>query len=648
LKNGTDSGFSQYEDDITTDAGRVAELFAQLGLSDLDRMIIGDLLRHAPEPGDIGLTAMLGLMFAALGEGSLCLPLDPGMLMAGGFKFADPSIGKRVSRCMERIDRGYYDALIDRDARGAFKPLVIDAATGRRLLYFQKFHYHEQRLKQRLKLFLSADHGPQRSSRTVERTIEELYGDRSVIRKKKGGDPIVRDPFQIEAIRGALTVSLLVISGGPGTGKTSLLVNILRALVRTGTDSARIMLAAPTGRAAQRMTEALQANLETIEQPDAVDLSLRRISASTLHKMLMYRGRDGGFIYNERRSIPADTIAVDEVSMVDVAMMDRFFQAVDPKRTTVILIGDKDQLPSVEAGSVLADISASTGGTLADHFVVLDNVYRSEGKLLDLARDINAGHAVHLNPVGFEEALTQKAGNWSFVAAGDEGRMIWPLERWVSRQYIRPPGDGRAGYADLVKQFSHWSDPAGDTSGIDRQTLVERLLADAYRCRILTVLRGGPFGMRQINDRIAMQLRPILDGSRLGENRLFNGALIMITRNDYQRELFNGDVGVVLSEPDGTYRAWFKRPNGIVAFPASGLSDWDFSFAMTVHKSQGSEFEDTLLVLPDDPEHRLLTREILYTATTRAAKRLIVYGSVSAFQTALQRKIRRYSGLTVE
>jgi len=121
----------------------------------------------------------------------------------------------------------------------------------------------------------------------------------------------------------------------------------------------------------------------------------------------------------------------------------------------------------------------------------------------------------------------------------------------------------------------------------------------------------------------------------------------MITRNDYTRELFNGDVGLVMGQADGLYQVYFKRAGGIMAFPASGLTDWDLAFAMTVHKSQGSEFDDTLLVLPEDPNHRLLTREILYTAATRASRRLIVYGTMAAFQTALKRKIERQSGLLV-
>lgn len=620
---------------------RMAILFEQLGLSDLDQMTIADLLRHAPEPGDTGLAVALALMFAALSEGSLCLSLarqDLLQAMGSGAaaEFSDP-----VAEFVGRLDQGHYDALIERTGQGAFKPLVLDDASEHRLLYFQKFYYHEQRLKQRLKLLMAPQAGffiP--DQQTITRIIDDLYHDQRVIRKGEGGAPIVRDRFQIDALRAVLTTPLLVISGGPGTGKTSLLVNILRALVRTGTDPKRILLAAPTGRAAQRMTEALHANLATIAELESDERRLGQLSGSTLHKLLIYRSRGGGFLYGQRRPLPADVIAVDEVSMVDVVMMDHLFQAIDPKRTRVILIGDKDQLPSVEAGSVLADISAAAHGTMADHLVVLHNVYRSAGRLLDLARMINAGQPVGLQPRSFEQAITQADGNWAFVAATDGDRMNRHLDRWVWHHFVQPSKDETLSYVDVVKQVA-----ALPAEKAGRVALINRLFVFVHRCRILTVVRHGATGMRWINNRIAGLLKTLLDPDANPQSRLFNGALIMITRNDYSRELFNGDVGVVLRQSDGVYHAWFKRSGEIVAFPASGLSDWELAFAMTVHKSQGSEFDDTLLILPEDSEHRLLTREIIYTAATRAARRLIIYGTQEAFQTALRRKIQRQSGL---
>ena len=625
---------------LAVDENRLSMLSEQLGLTDLDRMTIDDLLRHAKSAVDPGLTVILALMFAALSQGSLCLALDRRPLDQAIAK--DAALHDQIAQFICRLDQGAYDHLIDRKANGDFKPLVLDSRSGQRLLYFQKFHYHEQRLKQRLKMMLA----PRQKKaipdgRTITRIIDGLYQEKRVIRKSAGSAPIDKDTDQINAIRAALTHSLLVISGGPGTGKTSLLTNILRALVQTGTDPGRILLAAPTGRAAQRMTEALHVNLASVGQLDPDEQRLDQLVGSTLHKLLIYSRYRGGFLYNEHNRLAADVIAVDEVSMVDVVMMDHLFQAIDPLLTKVILIGDKDQLPSVEAGSVLADISAAANPAMADHLVELRRVYRSAGKLLDLAQSINAGTSVGLQSVEFSAAVDQPAGNWSFVAATDIGQLNRHVDRWTWHHFFLPPDDHPYGYVDGVNQLAALAvDSKAYAQGIDQ------LFGFIHRCRILTVLRHGPAGVRWINNRIANALKSHLDPDTSPHSQLFNGAMIMITRNDYDRKLFNGDVGMVLRQPDGGgYRAWFRRGNGVASFPASGLTDWELAFAMTVHKSQGSEFDDTLLILPEDSNHRLLTREIIYTAATRASKRLIIYGTQTAFLTALQRKIYRQSGL---
>ena len=622
------------------DASRLKIFFERLGLSDLDRMTIDDLLRHAPDSHDIGLAALMGLSFAALSEGSLCLSLERSDLERTLGKAGDVDLEKRIMDVVPRLENGDYDRLVDRAGQGAFKPLVVDQGNGRRLLYFQKFYYHEQRLKKRLDLLLQPRiQHPAITDEAIQGIIEALYSPPRVIRKGKRGDPISRDAHQLDAIRAALTTSLLVISGGPGTGKTSLLVNILRALVQAGIDPAGIMLAAPTGRAAQRMSEALHANLASIEDLEPGERRLFELSGVTLHKLLVYQIRTGGFVHNARRPLPARVIVVDEVSMVDVVMMDHFFQAVDPERTKVILIGDKDQLPSVEAGSVLADISAAKNASMTDRLVVLHKVYRSSGQLLELASTINAGDPVDLRPARFEEALDQPAGQWAFVPAMDEDQLNRYVDRWTRHHYGAPPAEGLHSYVDRVKAIDSLA-----ISSRERKRAIRQLILFSQRGRILTVVRNGPGGMQRINNRIASGLKVLLDPNAALQGRLFDGALIMITRNDYARGLFNGDVGVILRLPEGGYQAHFIRGDETMAFPASGLADWEYAFAMTVHTSQGSEFDDTWLVLPDDSEHRLLTREILYTAATRAAKRLIVYGSEAAFKTASQRKILRQSG----
>ena len=622
---------------------QVAALIEALELSDLDLMTIRDLMAHIPDAADIDLALVLALLLAALGEGSLCLQLDRHRPRRTDARLREKAVLPRIAGFMRKMDGGRYDGLIDRTGGGGFKPLVLDEARGRSWLYFQKFYSHEKRLKKSLARFLALPERQRPDEAVLDAVIDGLYEDGGIIRSGIGGPPIVRDPFQVAAIRAALTLPLLIVSGGPGTGKTSLLVNILRALVQTGTDPACIRLAAPTGRAALRMSEALTASLATIDMPEEKDVGLRRLRGSTLHKMLAYSNRSGRFLYGRQRPLDADVIAVDEVSMVDVIMMDRLFQAIDPLRTRVILLGDKDQLPSVEAGAVLADLSPTVDSPFSDHFVVLNNCYRSAGQLLDLAKTINAGRSFSPEPVAFEEALMMGAGQWAFVDVRGEKALRSDLDRWIQHHYLdRRPGYAGS-YVEMAAKLASLSGGSGE-SGQWRQH-VETLFSFAHRCRILSLVRRGPRGADWLNNTIAGTLGPPFDPSGRPESRLFNGALIMITRNDYERGLFNGDVGLVLLHPKGVHQACFRRDDGPAMFPVASLPHWELAFAMTVHKSQGSEFQDTWLILPEDPGHRLLTREIVYTAATRASRRLVMSGSADVLQAALKRKIQRQSGL---
>ena len=626
----------------------LSALIDALELSDLDLLTLRDIMHYAPRRDDDPLVAVLALLFGALADGATCLPLD-GDEPSGRLPAAEaPSVALLVDAFRQQLAGGGYDTLIDRTGEGGIKPLVVDNAGGQRLLYFQKFHFHEQRLKSRLIQFSGQSDRPALPAAGIDGLIDQLYAEAAVIRRTSGGEPIVRDEHQVAAIRAALMSPLLVVSGGPGTGKTALLVNLLRALVRCGIDPSAIRLGAPTGRAAQRMTESLTTNLNTVAELDAHERGLLSLEGVTLHRMLVYRSRSNGFHYGQGRPIPAAVIVLDEVSMVDVVMMDHFFQAVDPDRTRVILMGDKDQLPSVEAGSVLADLRPAADASRISHYVELHNIYRSTGQLRELGRQINRDRPLNLttHSRSFSEALGQPAGDWSFVAAEAPARLAHHLGQWVDQQYTRIPDGDNESYADLVQRLAGTSDPSDDAAEAYRNAGIDRLFAKAQHCRILTLLRQGPWGCQGINDHIAMMLRQRLDPVSVADPRLFNGALIMITRNDYRRQLFNGDIGVVIRHEPGDYRAYFRVRDGVVAYPASGLSDWNLAFAITVHKSQGSEFADSWLVLPDNPAHRLLTREIVYTAATRASRRLIIYGSVAALQTALKRRIQRFSGLT--
>jgi len=279
-----------------------------------------------------------------------------------------------------------------------------------------------------------------------------------------------------------------------------------------------------------------------------------------------------------------------------------------------------------------------------ERFVVLQKVYRSGTKLLTLANQANQGSLPPFKAVAFDKALLQASDRWAFVKAENFGQWQQHLHQWVTVQYLRPISGGAESYAALITRAGEMTADHIISSEAGR-FLLGRIFAVVERARILSFLRKGMYGCTVINDVIAAHLIHYCDPSAKWQSDGFSGALVIITRNDYSKELFNGDVGVIIKDGHEAYRAFFHRSGTYISFPVNLLPAWEFAFAMTVHKSQGSEFDDVLLVLPDDENHRLLTREIVYTGITRAKKRVLLYGSQPALNTALQKKIKRQSGL---
>ena len=638
------AAFKIFDGMDTSATAPLVPFIRRMELSLLDYMTIRDLVEFGDCRGDVPLMVVLMGMFAGLQEGSLCLNLDKKQFLS----HLPPDDQKRAHAVLgdflSGLAAGRYRKLITKNG-GEYLPLILDASDGKNLLYFQKYNVHEKRLKQRIETFLNAGVSITLQDQRIETLIDEIYSDPLAIRVGRHNTPIARDRQQIDAIRLALKTQFSIISGGPGTGKTSLMVNILRCLVREGIPGSRMVLGAPTGRAAQRMTETVQNNVASIEEPSLEDVTLLDLKGSTLHKILGYRSYSHDFYYRETNPLPASVVVIDEVSMVDVVMLDTFLQAIDPVQTKLILLGDKHQLPSVEAGAVFAEMipDGTRAARFEEQFVVLEKVFRSGTHLLELANQTNQGVFPAFEAVAFEEALSQAPDQWAFVNAEGYGPWRDHLHQWVGRQYLSPISGGEESYADLIKRASTMT-ADHMVSSEEGRALLSRLFSVVERARILSFLRNGIFGCSVINDVIADQLIHFLDPPARGHVDGFSGALVIITRNDYSKELFNGDVGVIIKDAHGTYRAFFLRSGSYISLPVNFLPSWEFAFAMTVHKSQGSEFDDVMLVLPDDEDHRLLTREIVYTGITRAKKRVLLYGSQKALNTALQRKIQRQSG----
>lgn len=417
-----------------------------------------------------------------------------------------------------------------------------------------------------------------------------------------------RDDLQRQAVALACGRKLAVIGGGPGTGKTTTVAKLLAVLTDVSDRQPRITLAAPTGKAAIRLEEAVRTEIASTLPSRFADLG-DAITAGTVHRLLgLYPGSA-----TASRPVTDDVLVVDELSMMSLSLMATLMEAVDA-RTRVVFVGDPDQLTSVEAGSVLADIVTAAEDTVhADRvpFVRLRHNWRFTGRLGEVAEAIRVGDAdqvVDLITRGDDEAV-------ELVTIGAP-RPDSPELASVRRDVLT---SGRTMIA-AARQ--------GDAA-------VALAALDAHR--VLCGHRTGPFG-------VSVWARLVEQWLGASDDPWQVGRPILVTRNDNDLQLYNGDTGVVVATSDGA-RVAFAGPHGIRFISPALLDDVDTVHAMTIHKAQGSQFRRVSVVLPpvDSP---LLTRELLYTAVTRASERVRILGSEEALRVAVMHRTHRDAGLS--
>lgn len=399
-----------------------------------------------------------------------------------------------------------------------------------------------------------------------------------------------------------------VITGGPGTGKTTTLARLLAVLADQADGTLRIALAAPTGKAAARMTQSLAGTLanENVPFPEEDRERLQGLTASTLHRLLGFRpDNHSRFRHHRGNRLPHDVVVVDEASMVSLSLMARLVEAIRPD-ARLVLLGDADQLASVEAGAVLHDVVAGFADRVPTPVSRLETSHRfggTIGRLAEAVRDGEAGIATGL--------LTGTAPDVRLVDPADVDevrRLVMPTVTALRAAAVA--GD----HAEVVRQLS--------------------------RHRLLCAHREGPFGVTHWNDLVEQWLR-IEEGLDWLPAR-YPGQPLLQTANDYGLRLWNGDTGVVLGGDER--QALFDDGDGGRVVSLARLSDVEVAHALTVHRSQGSEFDEVTVVLPE-ADSRLLTRQLLYTAITRARSTVTVVGTPEAVAHAIERQASRASGL---
>jgi exodeoxyribonuclease V alpha subunit len=467
---------------------------------------------------------------------------------------------------------------------------------------------------------------------------------------QRTADDGAKPDWQKAACAVALRGSVAIITGGPGTGKTYTVARLLALLFAVAPDAARqrVALAAPTGKAAARLKQSIDKALTDLAERVGEALPLRELTtrmgaARTLHSLLGARPDSRAFAHHKGNPLDIDVLIVDEASMVHLEMMASLLDAL-PQGATLILLGDKDQLASVEAGAVLGDLChdaqagnydaetlayvraasgedlgayAGAGGPLAQQTVMLRHSRRFGGPIGRLALAVNRGD------VDAALAVLREGG---------------PL-RWIEHAHqhhaIALAGDGYRPYLELLK-----AGPAGT-----HEDWVRAVLQRFEAFRILCAVREGEWGVEGLNGAIELRLDHAGLIRRGGD--WYVGRPVMVTRNDYGTQVFNGDIGLTLEDParPGSLRVYFLEGDKVRSVLATRLRHVETAYAMTVHKSQGSEFAHTVLALPKEGG-AVLARELVYTGITRASQEFtLVTPGAAVLGEAILRRTHRASGL---
>ena len=505
-------------------------------------------------------------------------------------------------------------------------PLVFEHG----LLYLRRYREYERRLASGLRR-VAAEPLPPPDAPALAPLFRVLFPNASA------------DAAQARAAARALVQALLLVTGGPGTGKTTTIARLLLLLLEQarigGAPAPRIALAAPTGRAAERMAASLRATATRLSglpgrEPALCDAL--PADARTLHRLLGPIPDSPRFRHDAEHPLPYDVVVVDEASMVDLPLMCKLVEAIGPA-TRLVLLGDPDQLPSVEAGDVLAAIVDAAGADASPSAPERDLLgLPAESVTGDLfaTRSVAplAGHRVHLQRSYRQAESLQLAPLAQAVREGDADRAC-ALLRGQALEGVHFHAETTDPLSPALREtlLSPWR-------ALLQATDPAQALDLADRVRVLTALRDGPQGAGPLNARI--------EDALAGPQRApyFHGRLLLVTENSARHSLFNGDIGVCLRDDAGAMVAWFAGRDGVRGFHPAALPAHGGAFAMTVHKAQGSEYDAVWLVLPR-ADARPLTRELVYTAATRARRALHVCAGEDVLRIALARRIERISGL---
>lgn len=611
-------------------------------------------------------------------RGSTCLPLGPQgplpRLLASLIDVEDPNathtqedVQAQVQTWMDQINRLIQANALDDivGEPGMYKPLILE----HNALFPQRLRHYESRLIDSLSSRWLLQQ-PSIQTDGVDRALTTLIENPPMGGQ---GEPITLTSEQQYAVLASVHQAWTWITGGPGTGKTSIVVSILRLAARLGVEPKHVALAAPTGKAAHRMTQSIQQQLAALYSPSEEDQALiaHLPKAQTLHRMLGYIHQAARYQHHEHNLLDAKIVIVDEASMIDLFLMEHLLRAIAPN-THLILLGDADQLPSVDSGSVFRDMIAGELNThtpwaqwvdpplepthsddpMGTFTVRLTQSFRmsdahTHGRhILKAAGHVREGEAQCLLDEGLHrldalEALKHQGAQLitTQVDADDTALLRTQLsalcERWYI-DHIRPPQGFKAVANYVLRSFN-----GQGFDSPEERAHVTTLFEHMQRTKLLCLTRVFFTGSVFLNELLLDMMRAEVG---FAGAHFVAGQPVMMLRNDYDKGIFNGDQAIILPVyvTDGVeLMAIFDHEDGPQAFTLDAVrKHLATSFAMTVHKSQGSEFKHVALILPVEPMP-LLTRELLYTGMTRASQSVLIWGSQDALTHAVETPERR-------
>lgn len=565
------------------------------------------------------------LLSQRLTEGNICISMDDMPSNLNSTPYAKAASIKELMNLPKLVSSQY----------SSVTPFVLHNDR----LYFQRYFKYETSIIEKLKSLIVTE-----ASKLAER-MSQLELKAALIKTLVTDYPLdgliakEKVDWQLVAVTQALLNNFTIITGGPGTGKTTTLAKLLIVLYELD-PNATVALAAPTGKASMRMADSLKAS--KLPFSTITKAKIDALKPSTLHSLLGYKKESVNFKYNAENPLPYNWVVVDEASMIDVPMFSKLLSALGDN-CRIILLGDKDQLASVEAGSLLGDLCQTLPSlNMFDskkanwiNEIITDTERKIHPDFIGDQNQLMSGHIIELkfshrfNSQGtigkvsraviegkFEEvkSLIENTANTNVIV--DDKYKPELLEKFVE------------GYSKYIQED-------------DKKEALKKL----NELRVLVAVRQGPRGLYATNNAIEMQLRKM--GFIKPDGEFYENRPIMVTRNLYDLGLLNGDTGIMRKDANGNLKVWFEDgQGGIKSVLPAYLNFSETAFAMTIHKSQGSEFDNVMVILPEGTSNALLTRELLYTGITRAKTSITIQGEMSTIEHAVNASVNRISGIT--